>query len=283
VIYHSRVGGNPGISMASGSPLSRGWPVRLILKESLFMTSAHTIDEIRQALSGWEDGAVVFVDVDDTLITPQSKLFRWTSPYRFLIDDLKKDRQRYQNFEEIISHWRLTRKTMLISEDWPALIQDLKKRSKVYALTKMESGALGKIPSMEKWRHEELKRKGITFTPSFQNLNEALLSDEKSEGNPSSFYGGIFITGSFPKSAVIRSYLKSNKPSQIIFIDDRIEYLQDVQQECQRQNIPFLGIHFKGMERIDGSPDPKVAEFQKASLLEKCQWWEDEEAEKLLK
>lgn len=248
----------------------------------MLFPTIYTIDEMRQALSGVEEKAVVFVDVDDTLITPQSKLFRWTSPHRFLIDDLKKDREKYPNFEKIISHWRLTRKTMLISAGWPEFIQDLKKRSKVYALTKMESGALGKIPSMEKWRHEELKSKGISFTPLFDDLKETLLQKEKTGLNPSSFYEGIFITGSFPKSVVIQSYLKVYKPKKIIFIDDRVEYIQDVQQECQKHNVPYLGIHFKGMERIDGTPDPKVAEIQRYSLFEKCQWLEDEEAEEML-
>ena len=245
--------------------------------------TAYTFCEVSQLLSQLNPDAVIFFDVDDTLITPESKLFRYASPYRFLIDDLKKNRQHYPNFEAILSHWRLERRTMLLSPEWPDLIQDLKARFDVFALTKMETGSLGKIPSMEEWRYKELKSKGITFTPHFQNLSETLLVKENAEDNPSTFYRGIFITGSFPKNRVVREVLKGSHSKQVVLIDDRLEHLQDVEKECLKHNLPFLGIHFKGMEHISGQPDLKVGEFQKISLLERCHWIEDDEAERLLK
>lgn len=52
--------------------------------------TAHTINEIRTALKNLPENTIIFVDVDDTLITPKSNMFRSDSPYRFLIDDLKK-------------------------------------------------------------------------------------------------------------------------------------------------------------------------------------------------
>ncbi len=238
------------------------------------------VDQLKEIFSTLHTHAVVFLDVDDTLITPCSKLFRWKSPDRCLIDDLKRDREKYPNFNDIISHWRLTRKTMLISEEWPDVIQRLQKDRKVYGLTKMETGAIGAIASMEMWRYEELKSKGITFTPTFYDTPEMLVLSDPVVPFPSTFYRGIFITGSYPKSKVVQAYLQKEKPEQIVFVDDRLEYLQDVSDECKRQNIPFLGVHFVGMENFVETPNPKVAEFQKHSLLEKIQWFEDEEAEK---
>jgi hypothetical protein len=128
---------------------------------------ASTLQEVQEALSKLQADAVIFIDVDDTLITPLSKIFRAKSSYRFLIDDLKKNRENFPNFEMILSHWRLQRKTILVSPQWPELMNVLKKTHPVYALTKMETGAIGDIPSMENWRYEELKDKGIFFTSSF--------------------------------------------------------------------------------------------------------------------
>jgi len=243
---------------------------------------AHTVREVQKALSKIEENAVIFIDVDDTLITPKSKFFYALSPYRFLIDDLKRDREKYKNFEEILSHWRLQRKTILVSQDWPDLINTLKATYPVYALTKMETGPIGDIPSMEKWRYEELKGKEISFTPLYHGITEATLVSEPSKPYPASFYKGIFITGSFNKSDVIRAFLKTERPPQIVLIDDRPEYLQDALEECNRQSLPFLGILFKGTELILGEPDREVAELQKQTLLEHAQWLEDEEAEKAL-
>jgi hypothetical protein len=244
--------------------------------------TAHTVPEVQENLSKIKKDAVIFIDVDDTLITPQSNLFRASSPYRFLIDDLKRDREKIKNFEDILSHWRLQRKTILISEQWPDLINTLKATHSVYALTKMETGSIGAIPSMEKWRYDELKEKGISFTPLYHGVSEAALVSEPSKPYPASFYKGIFITGSFNKSDVIRALLKMERPAQIVLIDDRPEYLKDAIEECNRQSLPFLGILFKGAELIPGDPNPRVAEFQKQYLFEHAQWLEDEEAEKAL-
>ncbi len=244
--------------------------------------TAYTIPEVQEALSKVEKDAVIFIDVDDTLITPQSTMFRASSPFRFLIDDLKRDREKIKNFEAILSHWRLQRKTILVSESWPDFINALRANYPVYALTKMETGSIGSIPSMEKWRYEELKEKGISFTPIYQGVSEAILVSEPSKLCPASFYKGIFITGSFNKGEVLRAFLKAEHPSQIVLIDDRLEYLQDVLEECNRQCLSFLGVLFKGVELISGQPDPKIAEFQKQYLLEHAEWLEAEEAKKSL-
>lgn len=240
--------------------------------------TASTLPEIQQALSNIPEGAVVFIDVDDTIITPQSKVFRSTSPFRNIIDQIKKQRDHIPHVEKILSHWRLQRKSILVSEQWPTFINTLKKHYEVYALTKLETGQVGAIPSMEKWRYAELKEKGITFTPTCPGISEGVLVKSTSQPYPATFYRGIFMTGSFNKSDVIAAFVKTRRPPQIVLIDDRLEYLQDAIEECNRQSLHFIGILFKGIENIGGEPDPKVAEFQKQYLLENAQWLEDEQA-----
>jgi hypothetical protein len=78
----------------------------------------------------------------------------------------------------------------------------------------------------------------------------------------------------------VRSYLQKENPTQVVLIDDRLEQLQDVSEECSCQSIPFIGIYFKGHELIPGIPDPSLAEFQKNHLLNNHEWLEDEEAER---
>jgi len=247
------------------------------------ITTAYTLQDVQDVLSKIKEDSVIFIDVDDTLITPKSTMFRATSPYRFLIDDLKKNRDQFPNFETILSRWRLQRKTILVSEEWPQFIHTLKNKYPVYALTKMETGKIGDIPSMEKWRYDELKEKGISFTPSCNGVSEDTFAIDSSKPYPPAFYKGIFITGSYNKSDVLRVFLKTQHPTQIVLIDDRPEYLQDAIEECNRQSIPFIGILFKGTELIQGQADPKIAEFQKEYLFEHAQWLEDEEAEKQMR
>lgn len=245
--------------------------------------TAYTVTEVESALLNLQKGAVIFVDVDDTLITPQSKVFRSTSPFRTIIDQIKKHKDKIPHVDMILSHWRLQRKIRLVSEDWPDFIYKLKKSYAVYALTKLETGKVGAISSMEHWRYDELKGQGITFTPSCPGISEGTLVENASSSSPATFYRGIFMTGSFNKSDVIAAFLKTQHPPQIVLIDDRPEYLKDAIEECNHQSLPFLGILFKGETLIPGEPDPKVAEFQKQHLLERGQWIEDEEAQQEVK
>lgn len=239
---------------------------------------AYTLDEVKALLANVPKETVIFLDVDDTLITPQSNLFRTTSPFRTIIDQIKAQRDQIPNVELILSHWRLQRKIRLVSDGWPAYIDELKTTYPVYALTKMESGKIGAIPSMEEWRYEELKKYGMTFTPTCPGIVDGILVSHPSKPSPAVFYKGIFITGSFNKSDVIAAFLKAQRPPQIVLIDDRIEYLQDVMEECQRQSLPFLGILYKGVKLISGTPDPRIAAFQEHYLHEHAEWLEDEEA-----
>lgn len=240
--------------------------------------TAHTLSEVQKALSNLQENTVIFIDVDDTLITPESKVFRSTSPFRTLIDHIKKQRNKLPNMEVILSHWRLQRKIVLVSDQWPHFIRILKKKYATYALTKLETGKIGAIPSMEKWRYKELKEKGIIFTPSCPGIPEGKVVEAPSQPYPATFYKGIFMAGSFNKGEVIAAFLKTQQPPQIVLIDDHPEYLKDAIEECNRQSLPFLGILFKGLELLPGKPDPKVAEFQKQYLLEHAQWVEDEQA-----
>jgi len=236
---------------------------------------AHTLSEVEAELAKAKKDALIFLDVDDTLITPKSKVFRSTSPYRFIIDEIKRNQKDLKNFEIILSHWRLQRKSILVAEAWPAFINNLKTKLPVYALTKMDVGVLGAISSMEEWRYQELLQKGIIFSP--QQEYEHHFAQQVP-----TFYKGIFMTGVYKKSDVVHQVLQVNKSSEVILVDDREEYLLDVGEECQKQGIPFRGILFKGVELLEGQPNAQVAEFQKQYLLEKAQWLEDEVVEEMM-
>lgn len=245
-------------------------------KSTAHIMTLHTISQLQEALAPLQEGTVIFVDVDDTLITPRSNLFRVVSPYSGLIDELKKNREKIPNFEIIISHWRLQRKTMLVAEGWPTLLHILKEKYPVYALTKMDTGSVGAISSMEKWRYDELTQKGLSFTPSFKGVFEKTLGCEGHFTSPSVFYHGIFMTGAATKGEVISTFFDDQGLQKVVLIDDREDYLQEVEDMCKKHAVPFLGILFRGVDLIKGTPDRVVADFQTQYLLTHAEWLEDE-------
>nr|WP_231555828.1 hypothetical protein [Rickettsia hoogstraalii] len=106
---------------------------------------------------------VSFIDVDDTIIALKSKTFK-KPPYNKMIDRIKENKSNYDNYEEIVSNWRLQRKVILIDEEWAEVINKLKAKFPVYALTQMNTGEFGNILSTQDWRYKELKSLGIEFS-----------------------------------------------------------------------------------------------------------------------
>jgi hypothetical protein len=85
--------------------------------------------------------------VDDTLITPQSLMFRTQGNPDF-IDNLKKRSTELPNFIDILSNWRLQRKVMLVDDKWPHYIEmAVNNGAPVFGLTKMNTGPF--------WFHRE--------------------------------------------------------------------------------------------------------------------------------
>lgn len=232
--------------------------------------------EILDLINNIPTNALIFLDVDDTIMTPKSITFR-KPPFNQIIDRIKVNKSDYDNFEEIVSNWRLQRKVMLIDEEWSNLINNLKENYQIYGLTQMNAGQFGNIPSMQEWRYNELKELGIEFSD-----NKELAIYNTAKKDDAVFYKGIFITGDHSKSGTLSKFSQDLLVSFIVFIDDRTKHLEDVQDYCKKNNIGFLGILFDGLKRLAGEPDPKLAEFQESYLIENAKWLEDEEAYKLM-
>ncbi|MDX1924111.1 MAG: DUF2608 domain-containing protein [Rickettsiaceae bacterium] len=230
-------------------------------------------NEILRYLERIPQNSIIFVDIDDTIITPESKTFR-RAPYNKLIDGIKKHKSKYKNYEEIVSNWRLQRKPMLIDPNWPDTLLALKKKYRLYGLTKMDTGKFGNINSMEEWRYKELQSLGITFSNDNTVPQVSI--------NNASFYRGLFITGANSKSQTILYYLKYLEAKTFVMIDDREEHLKDIKQFCDNNSIKFIGILFNGLVKFKDAPKPEVTLFQKNYLIEHAQWLEDEQVEKII-
>jgi hypothetical protein len=96
------------------------------LKADSLYLPAKTANEVLDYTSNLPKNTIIFVDIDDTIITPVSKTFR-KPPFNKIIDEIKQDKNKFKNYEEIISNWRLQRKAMLIDQNWISTLSELKK------------------------------------------------------------------------------------------------------------------------------------------------------------
>ena len=144
----------------------------------------------------------------------------------------------------------------LVEDAIPHLIKNLQERQmKIIILTASPVGRIDQIPSIEDWRDIELKRLGIDISDSFSNHSPTvfnLLNRER--GLYPLFKNGILLTNgdSNTKGNVLKAFLNllDWKPSKIIFVDDRMTYLNSVEATLSDLGIHHLGIHYKGSDHV---------------------------------
>lgn len=234
------------------------------------------------------DSTIILLDIDDTVIVPVSKTLR-DPKHRKLIDNIKQNKDKYPNYTEILSNWRLQRKVQLVDPKWPDLIERLKQRYEVYGLTKLDTGQFGNIESMEKWRYQELKELGVLF--SQKQLGNTIVSsvepsEEPLEIDGASYYKGIIFTGLNSKSATLtkfKNYFIIDKSiSGLVMLDDRSENLDDVATFAANHQLSYLAVQFNGVLELAEHADPRVVEIQQSVLFSEARWLEDSMATKLL-
>lgn len=258
----------------------------ILLMGSCFaeIVTSTSLEELMSVFDNLQEGDLLLVDIDDTLMTPQSKVFHQCGRSVHFIDELKTEKDKISNLPEILGRWRLDRKVQLVNSTWPSVLATLSQKGViVLGLTQMETGPCGPIQSMEEWRVNELKKYGFTFTEKIANQPSFRLK-EMPDGKYASFNRGIMMTGPFSKGEALAALLAHTKwrPKQIIFFDDRLHHVKDVESVAMALDIPYLGVHFKEVDKMLSTPDPRVIELQKKVLIEQGKWLEDEEAEKHL-
>ena len=240
--------------------------------------TAQSINELSEFWNSVPENTLVLLDVDDTLIRPQSVMFDYHSGHQQFIDDLKKRHHEIDNFAEILGQWLIKRQVMLVEDAWPQLIKNLKSKplTRVYGFTQINTGVMPYIKSMEEWRADELQSMDIIFSHDDQ---PSVKLCENNQGY-ACFHRGVLITGPFSKCQLLDAFLQqsSDKPSHIIFVDDRLDHIEAIKDYAAAKDIGYTGIHYQGAQILQRACDPQVMAYQQRMLMEQTIWLEDEEA-----
>ncbi len=228
-----------------------------------------------------DENTVVFVELDDVLVMPKSKMFYYgDNPYRLFIYELFSLSKTNPQYLNLIVKWYQMRKLMLVEEGWQNFIETLKKRKiPVYGLCTMPI----QIQNIEPKRFLELKELGITFTEKVNDKD--IIEIDKKEDQASLFYRGIIFTGPSAKANSLLNFIKVTNisPKKIVVFDNSKSELQTIESNFYRFRINFYSILYLGPRKFVDTPDPNVVRLQQKILFEQEKWLEDEEAEALLK
>jgi hypothetical protein len=250
-----------------------------------FSENIQTISSINELqLDNLPANTLVLFDVDEVLITSEDNLLKPC------VKDFKWwEKLQPEEIENCLSIMLKNTNYLLVDKNIPSFIDTLSNQKDVFVMgfTSCRTGSFGVIPSMEKWRLDQLKNVGIDFTPFF---NEVFVFSElvEPQANPPIFKHGILFCGDFyssqesTKGKLLGVFLDRMqwRPKRIIFIDDEKKNLEAVQRELKLRDIPFRGYH---LQNRYPKIDEKIGQFQIEYLIKNQKWLSDKKAKEIIK
>lgn len=154
---------------------------------------------------------------------------------------------------------------ILIDEQTPCYLHELYSQGiPTIALTSNLTGQLAHVANLESRKSQVLQKFGIDFSASAPFPEPIIFYDLPTyRGNHSVFTKGILFANGYtcPKGDVLVQFLQvaAQCPQRIVFIDDRKENLQNVEQALQKYDpsIQFEGLHYLGAKDY---PSPIIEE-----------------------
>jgi len=253
---------------------------------SALIVEAPNLDPFEKELENVDQNSFVLFDVDETLLVPKDLIL---NPYaREIWNNFAKETIKNpiivppgKHHDEYFLGQVLSKiEYEVVDPKIVEIIRTLQRKNiKTIAFTKMPVGSLGIIPSMEDWRIEHLKKHQFDFSAAFPHFQETKIN-VLSTGISSLFKKGVLCANKQDKGPVLTAFLEFIrwKPSKVIFIDNRFDYLKSVEIALEETGIEFIGFHYKDVENRPRIVNDSLAKFQLMHLAQTGEWLSDQEA-----
>ncbi|WP_342260255.1 DUF2608 domain-containing protein [Candidatus Tisiphia endosymbiont of Metellina segmentata] len=244
----------------------------------------YSIDSVtvKNLLEKIDASSLVLINIDDTIVTPKSKMFRYANPYRGFVEELASLAKYHPNVDEIIAKLLLQRQVMLVEASWPKFIDKLKSSGAlVFGFTKINP-ACRLIKNYEEWQYEQLSRLSIKFTDKINN-KEILKFDETDKRSPI-FHKGIIFTDYLNKAQALREFMSITNilPNNIIIFENRKSELDNIDNFLRTIDLDCYGVEYLAVTELQGTPQEDIVKFQQEILLKTGKWLEDDEAKQFI-
>jgi hypothetical protein len=125
----------------------------------------------------------------------------------------------------------------------PAVISRIQQRGIPILAFTARSKKTAYCPPFDRVTRDQLLSIGVDFTKT--SLPKELSLDEVDAGMWGFSYGVVFCPGA-GKGPPFAHFLKhyGYRPERIVFVDDRLNMLESMEQAMADEGIPFLGLHY---------------------------------------
>ena len=262
----------------------------LFTQLSALIIEAPNLNRFEETLETIDQQSLVLFDVDETLLIPKDLILNpyareaWNQYAKETIENPEIVPPGKYDDEYFFGQVLAKIEYEVVDPKVAEIIRSLQRRNiKTIAFTRMPVGSLGVIPSMEDWRIEHLKKHQFDFSPAFPQFPEIKIN-VLSTGISSLFKQGMLCANKQDKGPVFTAFLDAIqwKPSQVVFIDNRLDYLKSVEIALEGTGIEFIGFHYRDVENRPRIVNEHLAKFQLMHLAKTGEWLGDQEASAIL-
>jgi len=277
------------------------WPQKQIVQSKSVVHKVANLDLLKKEMQQMDKDRLVVFDIDQTLVVAAGHHDNWSNKkaqviWKPLLDKLSL----YMKATGDIGLWKklILSPKRLLDPTVLSIIDDMKQKSaKIIALTAAVTGSVGSIRRFEDHRFNDLKSLDVDFSDTVRAYPDITITElSHLKDSPMAqknknflkhpvFYKGILLTAKYEKGEVLKAFLDKINwwPKKIIFIDDHLKYLKDVQRVAKDKGVDFVGLYYRAAEKAHIDIDPKVAAFQIYYLIEHKKWVSAQKAKKLMK
>ncbi|AFC74040.1 DUF2608 domain-containing protein [Rickettsia montanensis] len=226
---------------------------------------------------------LVLINIDNTIITPKSKLFRYQdNSYINFTKHLYSLAADNASVNKTIAKLIVQRQMMLVESKWVDLINKMKQQGATVLGLQEITAPCNLIENYERWLYTLLYRLNINFTNKVNDKD--VFRFNPSDAEAPIFYLGIIFTGNINRVKALIEFLKiiPKQPKKIVIFANNKKDLENMDSYLSMVDIGYYGIEYLGWQMLPGSPDHQIAELQQSTFLNTGQWLEDDTAAKML-
>lgn len=229
-----------------------------LISTTIINTKISQIQEIREILNHVKDRkqpTFICCDLDETLIKSKSWLATsngFQTVVNILTNSFKVQSENAMNLaRQLYKHATINNDAKIIESESANIIEKLKKAGHAVI------GLTARPPENPTIEATNKQLRNIRFSDFNKQLNNFTFN------NNAKFSSGIIFCGNSNKGKCLKIFFQHLKiqPSKIIFIDDNIKYLQQLEDEFASK-VKFLGLHFcKNIKTTFGLNDKQKNEI----------------------